>query len=89
MREPRPFSRDTSLDVHRMIVERWREMTPAAKAQLVNALTRDCETLALAGLRVRHPDATADELRLRVGGLRLGRDLMIEVYGWDPGEGRR
>jgi hypothetical protein len=89
MRGPRPFSRDTALDVHELIIARFRAMTPAAKAQLVNALTRDCETLALAGIRIRHPDATADELRLRLGGMRLGRNLMIEAYGWDPAEGRR
>jgi hypothetical protein len=55
----------------------------------VESLTRDCEALGLAGIRIRHPEATADELRLRLGGLRLGRALMIEAYGWDPGEGRR
>ncbi len=64
-------------------------MAPAARAQLADSLTRDCETLALAGIRIRHPDATAEELRLRLGALRLGRDLMIEAYGWDPAEGRR
>jgi hypothetical protein len=89
MRGPRPFSRDTALDVHELIIERFRAMSPAAKARMVESLTRDCEALGLAGIRIRHPEATADELRLRLGGLRLGRALMIEAYGWDPGEGRR
>jgi hypothetical protein len=38
----------------------------------------------VAGVRLRHPDASDDEVRLRVLALRLGRDLMLEVYGWDP-----
>ena len=64
-------------------------MAPSKKAQLVAVLTRDCETLAIAGIRQRHPEATPNEIRLRLGGLRIGRDLMIEALGWDPGEGRR
>jgi len=87
--EPQPFSRDTSPDVQRMLVARFRTMTTAEKAQLVDSLTRGCEALALAGIRMRHPDATAEELRLRLGALRMGRDLVLAVYGWDPGEGRR
>ena len=71
-----------------MMIAHYRAMTPADKARLVESLCRDCETLALAGLHVRHVGATAEELRLRLGGLRLGRDLMVEAYGWDPGEGR-
>jgi hypothetical protein len=30
------------------------------------------------------PDADDDEARLRVIALRLGREPMVEVYGWDP-----
>ena len=86
---PQPFSRDTSPDVQRMLVEHFRTLTEAEKLRLVEALNRDCEALALAGLRARHPNATADELRLRLGALRIGRDLVRTAYGWDPGEGRR
>jgi len=89
MSELRPFSRDTSPGAHRLLVERWRAMTPAAKAELVAVLTRDCEFLAAAGIRQRHPQVTPDELRLRLGALRIGRTLMVEAFGWDPGEGRR
>jgi hypothetical protein len=35
-------------------------------------------------VRLRHPDAGPDEVRLRALALRLGRDLMIAAYGWDP-----
>jgi hypothetical protein len=81
---PRPFSPDTSPEVQRLLVERWRAMPTWRKAELVNALSRDCERLALAGIRERHPDATPEEARLRLGALRLGRELMIQAFGWDP-----
>jgi hypothetical protein len=89
MAEPQPFSRDTSPDVQRMLVARFRTMTAAERIWLADALTRGCEALALAGIQMRHPDATAEELRLRLGALRIGRDLVLRVYGWDPQEGRR
>lgn len=89
MTEPQPFSRDTSPDVQRMLIARFRTMTPAEKCGLVDSLTRGSEAFALAGIRMRHPDATAEELRLRLGALRIGRDLVLTVYGWDPKEGRR
>jgi len=42
------------------------------------------EQLSLAGVRLRHPNVDERELFLRAAALRLGRALMIEVYGWDP-----
>lgn len=42
------------------------------------------EAMAEAGLRARHPEASPEELRLRLAALRLGRRLMIDAFGWDP-----
>ena len=42
------------------------------------------EQLSMAGVRLRHPNAGERELFLRTAALRLGRDLTIDVYGWDP-----
>jgi len=33
---------------------------------------------------MRYPAASDDEVRLRVFALRLGREAMVRVYGWDP-----
>ncbi len=61
-------------------------MSPAEKAARVVALTRAANTLALAGLRVRHPEASDGELLLRLAAIRLGPDLVRRVYGWSaPG----
>lgn len=41
----------------------------------------DVRTLALSGLRARHPEATPQELRRRLADLLLGPDLAAQVYG--------
>ena len=75
---------DTSPEAEAILVAGWRAMTPAEKLALVSAMTRTAQELSLAGIRVRHPDATGDELRLRLAALRLPRELMVRLFGWDP-----
>jgi hypothetical protein len=81
---PRTQSRDTSAEIERRQIEAWRAMNPAQKLAIVSQLTLACEELARAGIRERHPNATGREIELRLGALRLGRDTMIRVFGWDP-----
>ena len=56
------------------------------KARRVRDMTLAVEMLALAGIRERHPSASARECQLRLASLRLGRDVMMQVFGWDPAE---
>lgn len=75
---------DTSAEAQRRLVAGWRAMSCQAKAELVNALSIDVGRLALAGIRQRHPGATAHEQRMRLGALRMGGPLMREAFDWDP-----
>jgi len=75
---------DTAEQVADMQVECWRRMTPAEKLAVVHELNQACEALSVAGVRMRNPDASDDDVRLRVIALRLGRTLSIAAYGWDP-----
>lgn len=75
---------DTSTDVEARQLAHWRAMSAKERFDLVAALNDSCEQMAAAGVRLRYPDADADEVRLRVLALRLGRDLMVAAYGWDP-----
>lgn len=80
---------DTDPVVRRLQIERLRAMTPAQRGALMEALTRDCEQLAIAGIRSRHPNATEHEVLMRLGVLRNGPELMKAAYGWDADvEGR-
>jgi hypothetical protein len=50
----------------------------------VNSLTRACQELAVAGIRLRHPNAPEREIRMRLAALWIDREVMIRVFGWDP-----
>jgi hypothetical protein len=75
---------DTPAVVQARIDEVWRRMSFRERFDLVAGLNDSCEQLAAAGVRARYPAATDEEVRRRVLALRLGRDLMVRVYGWDP-----
>jgi hypothetical protein len=61
--------------------ELYRKMSPARKFQLICDTYEVGRQLALAGLRMRHPDATKDELRWLWAQQHLGRELFEKVYG--------
>lgn len=79
-----PQARDTAPEIDRLLVERWRQQSPAQKLQIVAALSEACRELARAGIRERHPDASAEEVRLRLAALWLDRETMLRLFGWDP-----
>jgi hypothetical protein len=85
----RTQSPDTSFDIEQILIDAYRRMPPWEKAQRVRDTTLAVEALALAGIRARHPAATARECCLRLASLRLGRDIMTQVFGWDPVEHSR
>ncbi|MGH9481211.1 MAG: hypothetical protein ACRD1L_03880 [Terriglobales bacterium] len=74
------LSRDTSAAIERRQIERWREMTPAEKLELVGALRDATLAFALAGIRQRHPAADERECHLRLRALTLGPELARKVY---------
>ena len=67
--------RDTSPDAQRMMDEPHRRMTPGEKLQALEDAWETARTLALAGLRLDHPDETEDQLEDRWAERRLGTDL--------------
>jgi hypothetical protein len=74
------LSRDTSPVAERRQIEAWRQMSSVEKAALVTRATEDVMSLALAGIRQRHPDASERECFLRLAELRLGPALVRTVY---------
>jgi hypothetical protein len=74
------LSRDTSADVERLQIETWRRMSPLEKVGIMSQATSDALTLALSGIRQRHPGASARECFVRLAALRLGPTLVCQVY---------
>ena len=77
---------DTSPEAQAFLNEGYRRMTPTQKLQRVESLNRALVTLQKARIRAEYGDIPDDEMRLRLGALRLGRETMIKVFGWDPDE---
>jgi len=59
-------------------------MSPAEKIQRVLDCNAAADAMAIAGIRARHGELSEREVRLHLAALRLGRQTMIEVFGWDP-----
>jgi hypothetical protein len=72
---------DTSPEIERLQIEALRQMPAWRKLKLVAELNETVRTLALAGLRQRHPHDTPDQLRRRLAGLLLGEELALKAYG--------
>jgi hypothetical protein len=53
----RTQSQDTSREIERMLVDRWRAMTPEEKLAEIDDTCRGDDELALMGIRLRQPDA--------------------------------
>lgn len=85
----RALSRDTTPEAEAVRIEIYRRMAPGRKLALVEEANRTARTLALAGLRRRHPDAGEAELFRRLMDLTLGEELAKEVYGPLPEDGER
>lgn len=72
---------DTSVAAQEVLDRRYAEMSFADKAECVRSVTLAANQMALAGLRLRHPNASEHELLLALARLRLGDDLVERVYG--------
>ena len=75
------LSPDTPPDIERWQIERLRQMPSWRKMMLMAEMNQTVRTLALAGLRQRHPDDTPAQRRRRLADLLLGPELAARVYG--------
>jgi hypothetical protein len=72
---------DTHPEAERVQIELLRQAPAWRKLEMVGQLNQTVRTLALSGLRQRHPEATPQELRRRLADLLLGPNLAAQVYG--------
>ena len=80
------LSLDTSPQIERIQIQRLRQMPPWRKLALGGEMNRTVRTLALAGLRQRHPHDTPAQRQRRLANLLLGPELANRVYGPSPEE---
>ena len=77
------LSEDTSAAAAAVLLARVREMSPTERLERLRAMTRAVQQAAVAGIRMRHPEADEREIRLRLAARRLDPDLMVKIFGWD------
>src|SRR5262245_55851805 len=83
MQHPQPYA-DTDPRAMEVWLGLLRKMPPGDKLKVTLDLGRFALQMAEMGVRSRYPQADDREVFLRVAALHLGRDLMIQAYGWDP-----
>lgn len=80
---------DTSPDARRVQIDIYRLMTPARKFELIAEAYEFGKSLAMAGIRLRYPDATEEQVREIWARQHLGDELYEQAYGSKENEQRR
>jgi hypothetical protein len=80
----RTLAEDTSPEAERVLIQLWRQATPARKFALVLDTTRAVQEFMLTGLRERYPQDTPARLRCRFAEQWLGPELARQAYGEMP-----
>ena len=72
---------DTSPEAEEVLISLLRQAPAWRKLQMTCQLTQTVRTLALHGLRRRHPQANDDTLRRQLADILLGPELAEKAYG--------
>lgn len=71
---------DTRAEIEQMQIKLIRRMPSWKKFAAVDDLNETVRTLAISGIRQRHPDATPTEIRRMLADILLGPELAEKVY---------
>jgi len=82
---PAPLA-DLRPEAEKVQIELLRQAPAWRKLEMVAQMNLTVRTLALCGLRQRHPNASPEELRRRLADLLLGPELAARAYGPPPWE---
>jgi hypothetical protein len=72
---------DTSPQAEAIMIELYRRMSPGEKLMRVFDAYQVGKSLALAGLAMRYPNASSEQLEILWKRQHLGEALFTEVYG--------
>jgi hypothetical protein len=75
---------DTTPEALEVYIGLHRAMSPSQRLARVFELGQIQQALQFTNVRANYPEAGAEEVFFRVAARRLGRDLMIRAYNWDP-----
>jgi len=72
---------DTHPKIEAMQIELIRRMPAWKKLAVVDGLNETVKSLAISGIKERHPNATPQEIHRMLAELMLGAELARKVYG--------
>lgn len=75
---------DTDPLVRKKLIDGYRQMSFQQKMQCVSAMTKAVQQMAWARIRKQYGNISEHEMRLRLASLWLNREVMIQVFHWDP-----
>ena len=75
-----PLSSDTHPKMEQMQIELIRRMPAWKKLAMVDDLNETVKTLAISGLKQRHPEASSKQIQRMLAELMLGVELARKVY---------
>ena len=67
-----------------MLFARYRAMPPWEKVRMVSELSKASYEWAQAGVRLRYPGATEEQVRLILAVRRLGHEVVRRAIGREP-----
>jgi len=78
--------RDTSPEAMKVVDDIYRRMSPAKKWRLIADACGTGQQLAMAGIRMQHPDWNERQVWREWARRHLGDELFNKAYGADPNE---
>jgi hypothetical protein len=82
---PKSEKSDTTPEARRVQYDLWRRMPLGRRLELVFDMYDTGQQLALAGLRMQHPEASEEQLWRLWARRHLGEELFERVYGASKG----
>lgn len=71
---------DTHPDMEAMCIQFIRRMPAWKKMSIVDGLNETVKTLAISGIKQRHPTATPEQIHRMLAEIMLGAELAQKVY---------
>lgn len=75
---------DTSPAQQEAYFQRLRALSASERLQIVSRLNRGVRRIAVAGIRLQHPEASEDEVRVRLIVRLHGREIGERLFGTVP-----
>lgn len=74
--------RDTTLEAHRVQIQALRRLGEEGRLRITFEACANLRSLAAAGVRMRHPDYTEEQVRLAVTRLMAGDEVFNKLLPW-------